>query len=133
MTFRAKGSQSRSHVTTIILNFTLVSLTFTMTSHLVGLLLEVAVSFFFTHLIFYILNSLYTQLPMLLSSYALNFSLLCLCTSWKNIPLRYLFEIVHLLRPIVCNLRLLYYVTKKFNYRLDTIDVLFWCGSQPCP
>ena len=94
VTFEAKNFQSRSYMTTIIQNFTLISLTSTVTLQPVGLSLRAAV----------------LSLPIYLTPYALDFSLLRLCTSRK-----YLSEIVSLLRHIVCHLRSLQYVARKLN------------------
>ena len=87
---------------TIIQNFTLVSLTSSMSSHPVRLPLRVVVPSPPTYSSLYALVSLHTCFPTHLSSYALVL-LLCLCTSRKNIPLRYLSEIVHLSGHAVCH------------------------------
>ena len=62
VTFGVESFQSRSHVTTSIQIFTLVSLTFTVMTHLVKLLLGAVVPFFSTHLSPYAFNSLHTCL-----------------------------------------------------------------------
>ena len=121
-------SQSGSYVTTIIQNFTLVSLTSSVTPHLAELPLGAAVPFFSTHSSLYTLVSLRTYLPTHSSLYVLIISLR-LCTSRKNIPLRYLSEIVHLSRR---HPRLSQYATRKLSCRLDVIDAPPLCGSQPC-
>ena len=77
----SRSSRSGSYMKTSIQNFTLVSLTSTVTPHPVGLPFGTAVP----------------SPPMHSYSYALV-SPLRLCTSRKNIPLRYLSEIVDLLR-----------------------------------
>ena len=64
VTFGIKSSQSRSHMTTIIQNLILISLTSSMTSHPVGLLLGAAVPSLPMHSTLYVLISLYTCLPM---------------------------------------------------------------------
>ena len=78
----------------------------------------------------YALVSLRTHLSTHLSPYALV-SPLRLCTNRKNIPRRYLSEIVHLLRHAVCHPRLSQYVARKLSCRLDAIDAPPLCGSQP--
>ena len=65
MTFRAESfwnCQSKSHITTIIQNFILVSLTFTMTPHPVGLPFEAVILSLPMYLTFYALVSLCTHL-----------------------------------------------------------------------
>ena len=89
VTLRAESSQSGSHITTIIQNFTLVSLTFIVTPHPVELSLGAAVP----------------SLPTYLSFYTLNFLPLRLYTS-RNFPLGYLSRIVHLSRHAVYHPRL---------------------------
>ena len=58
VTLEAESSQSRSHVTAIIQNFTLVSLTSTAMPDPIGLLFRAAVFFHPTHSTIYTLNSL---------------------------------------------------------------------------
>ena len=94
---RAESSQSRNHVTTIIQNFILVSLTSSVTLNPVKLPLRAAVPSLFTHSSPYALVSLHTCLLTYLSPYVLILPLRS-CTSRKNIPLRYLSEIVYLSR-----------------------------------
>ena len=74
----------------------------------------------------YALVSLCTGLPTHLSPYALVL-LLRPCTSRKNIPLKYLFEIVHLSRY---HPQLSQYATRKLSCQLDAIDDPPLCGSQ---
>ena len=71
MTLRGESSQSGGHVTTIIQNFTLVSLTSSVTPYPVRLPLGAIVPFLPMHLSFYTLVSLHTCLPMYSSLYAL--------------------------------------------------------------
>ena len=73
-----------------------------------------------------------TSLPMYLSLYILDFSPLHLYISQKNIPLRYLSEIVHLSKYAVCHPQLSQYAGRKLTYQLDAINALPLCGSQPC-
>ena len=75
----------------------------------------------------YTLVSLHTRLPMHLSPYSLVLPLRP-CTSRKNIPLRYLSEIIHLSRR---HLWLSKYATRKLNCWLDAIDAPPLCGNQP--
>ena len=102
----AESFRNGSHVTTIIQNFTLFSLSSSVTPHLVELLLGAAVPSLSTHSSPYTFVSLRTYLPTHLFSYVLILPLRP-CTSRKNIPLRYLFKIVHLSRSFsivaVCN------------------------------
>ena len=126
-------------MTTIIQDFTLVnltsslvSLTSTMISQPVGLLLGAEVPSLPTYLTYYTLVSLCTQLFMHSSLYIFDFLLLCLYTHRKNIPLKYLFEIIYLSRHTVCYLRLSQYMARKFSCWLDAINALPLCGSQPC-
>ena len=125
-------SWSGNHVTTIIQNFTLVSLTSSVTPHPAGLPFGATIpsllrTRLFTHLSPYALISLCTRLPTHASPYT-QVLLLHPCTSQKNILLRYLSEIVHLSRH---HLRLLQYATKKLSCWLDAIDAPLLCGSQP--
>ena len=99
-------------MTTIIQNFTLVSLTSSVTPYPVGLPLGVVVS----------------SLPTNSSPYALVLPLHP-CTSRKNIPLMYLSKIVHLSRR---HPQLSQYATRKLLCWLDAIDAPPLCGSQPC-
>ena len=121
-------SQSGSHITTIIQNFSLVSLTSSVTTHPAGLPLGVAVPSLPTHLSPYSFVPLRIRLPIHLSPYALVLPLR-LCTSWKNIPLRYRSEIVHLSRR---HSWLSQYATKKLSCWLDAINAPRFCDSQPC-
>ena len=82
----------------------------------------------FTHSSPYALVSLCTCLPTHLFSYALVL-LLHLYTSRKNIPLKYLSEIVHLSRRYF---QLSWYAMRNWSYWLDAIDASLLCGSQPC-
>ena len=107
---RAEKSQSGSHVTTIIQDFTLVGLTFSVTPHPAGLPLGAAVP-----------SLLRTRLPTH-SSY-----------HYVRVPAgrifhRYLSEIVHLSRR---HPRSSQYATRKLSCRLDAIDAPPLCGSQP--
>ena len=115
---RAEKSQSGSYVITIIQDFTLVSLTPSVTPHPTGLPLGAAIPSLLrtrlpTHLSPYALISLHTCLSTYSSPYALVFLRTCLpthsspyalvlplrlCTSQKNILLKYLSKIVHLSR-----------------------------------
>ena len=104
-------------MTTIIQDFTLVSLTSSVTPHLAGLPLGAAV-----------LSFLRTCLPTHLPPYTLVLPLR-LCTSRKNIQLRYLSKIVHLLRR---HPRLSQYATRKLSCWLDAIDAPPLSGSQLC-
>ena len=123
---RAEKSQSGNHVTTIIQDFTLVSLTSSVTPDPAGLLLGAAVSSLSTHSSPthsspYALISLRTRLPMH-SSYR-----------YVRVPAgktfhRYLSEIVHLSRR---HPRLSQYATKKLSCWLNAIDAPPLCGSQP--
>ena len=113
--------QSGSHVTTIIQNFTLVSLTSSVTPHPAGLPLGAAIPSLPTHSSPYALVSLRTRLPTH-SSYR-----------YVRVPAgrtfrRYLSEIVHLSRR---HPRSSQYAIKKLSYRLDAINALPLCGSQP--
>ena len=119
-------------MTTIIQNFTLVSLTSTITPHPVELPLGAAVLSLPTHSSPYALVSLRTRLPTHSSLYALNFAPLRLCTSRKEIPLRYLSEIVHLSRHAVCHPRSSQYAMRKLSCWLDVINALPLYGSQSC-
>ena len=74
MTLGAKSSQSKSHITTIIQNFTLVSLTSTVTLHLVGLLLRAMVPSLPMYSSSYIFDSLRTHFPAHLSHRYINVS-----------------------------------------------------------
>ena len=67
VTLGAESFQSRINLTTIIQNFTLVSLTFTMTPHPIGLPLGGLVFSLSTNSSPYTLDSLYTYLPIYLS------------------------------------------------------------------
>ena len=87
----AESFQSRSHMTTIIQNFTLVSLTSTITPHRVWLLFGASSSLFDLRTRF-----LLTLCTWSLTVYATELTK-HLYTSRKNIPLWYL-QIVHLLR-----------------------------------
>ena len=118
---------SGSHMTTIIQNFTLVSLTYSVTSHPAGLPLGAKVPSLPIHSSPYAFVSLRIRLPTHSSPYALVLPLRP-CTSQKNIPLRYLSEIVHLSRR---HPRSSQYAIKKLSYRLDAINALPLCGSQP--
>ena len=111
-----KNSRNGSYMTTIIQKFTLVSFTTTVIPYLVGLSLKAAV----------------LSIPIHLSFYALDFSLLCLCTSRKNNLLGYLSEIVHLSKYAVCHPQLLQYTARKLSCWLDAIDAFSLCGNQPC-
>ena len=62
---RVESSQSGSHVTTIIQNFTLVSLTFSMILHPIGLPFEAVVPSLSTHSSLYALVSLCTPLTIM--------------------------------------------------------------------
>ena len=64
MTLGAESFWSGSYMTTIIQNFTLVSLISTMTPYPVEFLLGATISSLLTHSTFYVLDSLYTCLPM---------------------------------------------------------------------
>ena len=115
----AEKSRSESHMTTIIQDFTLVSLTSSIMTHPAGLPLGVAVP-----------SLLRTRLPTHSSPYALILPLRP-CTSRKNIPLRYLSEIVHLSRHEVCHPRSSQYAARKLSCWLDAINAPPLCGSQP--
>ena len=115
MTLRVESFRSGSYMIIIIQNFTLVSLTSIIIPHLVGLPLGAAVSSFPTHS----------------SLYALNVLPLRLYISQKNIPFRYLFEIVYLLQRTVCHPQSSHYVAKKLNCWLNAIIAPFLCDSQP--
>lgn len=112
MTFKAESFWSGNYIITIIQKFILVSLTSIVIPDPVGLLFRAAVSSHRTHLTLSALNSLRTWLPMHTTPYTFNFLYTSLPThltphclrlynSQKNIPLRYLFEIVHLSRYAV--------------------------------
>ena len=120
-------SWSRSHVTTIIQNFILVSLTSFVAPHPAGLTLGAVVPSFPTHLFSYAFVSLYTHLLTHSSLYTLVLSLRP-CTNRENIPLRYVSEIVHLSSHHSQSSQ---YATRKLSCRLDAIDALPLCGSQP--
>ena len=75
----------------------------------------------------YALISSRTCLLMHSSSYVLVLPLRP-CTSRKNIPHRYLSEIIHLSRR---HLQSLQYLTKKLSCRLDAINAPSLCDSQP--
>ena len=109
----SRSFRSGSHVTTIIQDLTLVSLTSTMTPHPIRLLLRAMIS----------------SLLMYSTPHVLVL-LLRLCTSRKNIPLKYLSKIVYLSRHAVYHPRLLQYIVRKLRYWLDTIDAFLLCGSQ---
>ena len=104
--FGVESSQSGSYMITIIQIVTLVSLTSTMTPQPVRLPLRATIPSLPTHSSLYALNFLCTRLPTHSSLYTLV-PLLRLCTNRKNISLRYLSEIVHVSRHIVCHPRLL--------------------------
>ena len=76
VTLRAESFQSRSHMTIIIQNFILVSLIFSVTSHLVEFLLGAAIFILrtqlFTHPTLYALDSLRTWLLIHSTPYALD-------------------------------------------------------------
>ena len=76
-----------------------------------------------THSSPYALISIYTRLPTHSSLYALV-SPLRLYTNRKNIPFRYLSEIVHLSRHAVCHPQSLQYAARKLSCRLDTTNLL---------
>ena len=79
MTLEAESSQNRSHVTIIILNFILVSLTSTITPYSVGLLFRAMVLFHSTHSTTDALNFL----PFIcLESISSCENYLCLSTCW---------------------------------------------------
>ena len=120
-------SRRGSHVTIIIQNFILVSLTFYVTPRQAGLPLGAAIPSLPTHSSPYTLVSLRTCLPMHLSPYAFVLPLRP-CTSRKNIPLRYLSEFVHLSRR---HLRSSQYATRKLSCQLEAIDAPPLYGSQP--
>ena len=63
------------------------------------------------------------SLPTHLSPYALA-SPLRLCTNRKNVPRRYLSEIVHLSRHAICHPRLSQYAARRLCCRLDATDLL---------
>ena len=117
---QTESSQSGSHMITIIQNFILVSLTSSMTPHLVGLPLGVAVTSLLTHLFPYALISLRTCLLMHLS-----YCYIC-------IPAGKTFCLGIYLRSSTCqnHLQLSQYATKKLSCWLDAIDALLLCGSQ---
>ena len=104
-------------MTIIIQNIIMVSLISSVTPHLARLPLGVAVP-----------SLLRTHLPTYSSPYALVLPLYSY-TSRKNIPLKYLSEIVHLSRR---DPQLSKYVTRKLSCWLDAIDAPPLCGSQPC-
>ena len=72
------------------------------------------------------------SLPTHLSPYVFDFLPLCLCTSRKNISLRYLSEIIHLSRHAVCYPRSSQYAARKLSCWLGAINTPPLCGSQPC-
>ena len=90
---------------------------------------ERMMTFLPTHSSSYALVSLRTCLPTHSSPYAL-ISPLRLCTNRKNIPHKYLSEIVYLSRHAVCHPRLLQYTARKLSCRLDAIDASLLYGSQ---
>ena len=111
---------------TIIQNFTLVSLTSSVTPHPAGLPLGAAVPSLLhtclpTHSSPYTLVSLRTRLPTH-SSYCY------ICVPAGRTFRRYLSEIVHLSRR---HPRSSQYATRKLSCRLDAIDASPLCGSQP--
>ena len=125
---QGESSRSGSHMITIIQNFTLVSLTSSMTPHPIGLPFGAAVPFLPMHSSLYIFVSLCTCLSIHSSPYVLVLPL-HLYTSRMNIPLRYLSEIVHLSRH---HPRLSQYATRRLRCWLDAIDVSPLCNSQLC-
>ena len=130
VTLGTESSQSGGHVTTIIQNFTLVSLTSSVMPHPIGLPLIATVPSPPRHSSSYAHIFLHTCLPTHLFPYALVLPLR-LCTSRKNIPLRYPSEIVHLSGNVVCHPQLLQYAVTKLSCQLDAIDALLLYSSQP--
>ena len=73
VTLRVESSRSGSHMTIIIQNFILISLTFTVTHHPIGLSFQAAVLFLLTYLSPYAFNFLRTQLSTYSTLYTLDF------------------------------------------------------------
>ena len=122
-----ESPRSGSHVTTIIQNFTLVSLTSIVTPYPVELPLGAAVPSLPTHSSPYALVSLRTRLPTHSTSHDGE-------EGWRGRMTRkdqHLSKIVHLSRHAVCHPRSLQYAARKLSCRLDTIDTPLLCGSQP--
>ena len=107
---------------------TLVSLTSFVTPHPVRLTFGAAVPSLPTHSSPYMFVSLCTHFPTHLFPYALILPLRP-CISRKNIPLRYLFQIVHLSK---CHPQSSQFGTRKLSCQLDVIDAPLLCVSQPC-
>ena len=134
---RAKCSWSRSHVTTIIQNFTLVSLNSSLTLHPVGLPLGAVIPSLPTHLSPYALVSLCTCLLIHSSPYALVSLRTCLPTylsyCYVRIPARRTFCLGIYLRLSTCQSHpwSLQYSVRKLSCRLDAIDACLLCDSQP--